>query len=150
MKVRVYKALQADIASPYVWIDESLIPEKAHRCYFRIARPAGEGHERISIVCQAYRATSDYKRRFEEAGRHAEIDGDRFIVMSEHYRNCLGGLEANKLVNLELKQVGSDLRGAWLASKFNPNRVERLALLMGFWSIIVSVLSMILGIISLL
>lgn len=150
MKVKVYKALQADIASPYVWIDESLMPANAHRSYFRITRPADEDHERVSIVCQVYRATSDYRRRFKEGRSHAEIDGCPFIVMSEHYRNCLGGLEANKLASLEFKRVGFNLWGAWLASKSNPNRADRLALLMGAWSLILAVLSVALGIISLL
>ena len=90
MEIKVCKALKADIASPYVWVSESLIHADDHRRYFRITRPAQDGQGKTSIVCQVYRAGADYKRRFKESRKHVQVDNGRFIVMSEHYRNQTG------------------------------------------------------------
>ena len=149
MEIKVCKALKADIASPYVWVSESLIHADDHRRYFRITRPAQDGQGKTSIVCQVYRAGADYKRRFKESRKHVQVDNGRFIVMSEHYRNFFDRLEPDGLVALELERIKYDLWGAWLASKYNPDKAERLALLMGIWSLVISLLSVFLGLMSL-
>lgn len=149
MEIKVCKALKADIASPYVWVSESLIHADDHRRYFRITRPAQDGQGKTSIVCQVYRAGADYKRRFKESRKHVQIDNGRFIVMSEHYRNFFDRLEPDGLAALELERIKYDLWGAWLASEFKPDQGERLALILGIVGVSISVASLFLGVLSL-
>lgn len=147
MKIKICKALVADISSPYVWMSASLMSEQDHLRYFRISVPAADGKRR-SIVCQVYRATKDYERRFKKSRPHVPIDGCDFIVMSEHYRNILNGLKVDDFNEVEIERMSWEPWAVWKASKYNPNRSERLALQIAVVSLAVSILFSVVGLVG--
>ena len=79
---------------------------------------------------------------------HVSIGGCDFIVMSEHYRNILGGLKVDDFNEVEIERVSWEPWAVWKASKYNPNRSERLALQIAVVSLAVSILFSAVGLVS--
>lgn len=136
MKILVCKALGDDVASPFVWISEKCISSKDHFRYFRISAADG-----CSIVCLASRAGIDYERRRQQGGAGLR-DAAAFIAMSEHYRSYFNELRPNESADLTLEKICFQPWGAWLASKYSPNRSERLSMVLAAVGVLVSLVSL--------
>jgi hypothetical protein len=139
--MKIYAAQRDDINESFVWLEREGLPP---RCIVRITFPDGGR----SVFCEALQFDKNFLEQYNQVPRFHIDNSASSIVISQWYRERLGGLETQKDYSLEVSPVNS-WYGKLRSCKDHPQIVVRVALYLGLLSVLLGFIGLALGIVSL-
>lgn len=134
---KIYASLREDVQQGWVWLLDPSLPPRSVVKILNIS--TGK-----SIYCEALQIDSNFLDFYNNPSRFKISSPDEALVISQWYRASLGGLSTQSTVKLIIKPCNSFF-GKFLACIHHPQIVVRVAAWLGFVSILLGLLSLVLA-----
>ncbi len=140
MEYEIYAGLYEEKNEGWIWTNDKSVKSGD---YVQIKSNKGK------LICQIRKIDDNFRNHYSKrgSGRKTFDCSKNIVVVSDHYRDKLGGINTGKSYSLEIKKVTSWHR-KMLAMLGHPNDVIKISIVLAIISCSLGIIGLILGVIG--